>query len=761
MKSCPPGKPPFHIDYNYQPSYPSVSDNEEYGYEICPSGEVTRPNLTTNSKPPSRSETDPSPSMLEKLKQKVALQAKRLTELQIYKALCEKHILQLSPNHQLPITEEHITNFNADNYTNKTIQQLMHEKEQICESLRSETLINEEQRNYIEILKQTIESSIIKSGLGNAVNKGMKAVGCESGVDFVSEFAKMKTENEKIKKDLIMQQAVFSELKSEFETIKKQNDDYAIKCEKMQNEIEKANKAYNEASQMKVECENANKSIKNENIYLCEENAKLKEKLNECEKEIENNKSELNDLRGVKLKYEKMLIVNEKKENEISELTTQLDFANKSIQDTKEENAKYANITEMQKNEIAKLKDILTEAKIKNENLINNKNDLQTSMLKSEKTHIELNNQIEVKNKEIENMRNIINSNEKEIAKLNNINANFKNKSEYTNQNLKNANIEIEQLKYLLSEEKRMNSTNLFEIEKLKNKNEDNEEKIDNMRIELDNKDKQIDELHSQIADFDIELSKLSNEYEKVKNANITSNNEIKFWKSKCETDTQSKANEVKILKSELTNLRYKIEDLTREYKKAINENTNMKQEIENAEIRESKLRNEFNELKGINANITKSLNQHLNDLKREVHTSYDINAKNNAMTIQLNELISETNRLKNENSSYENCNNALQRQIEEFRALIKEKEIELYSMEKAKNNTAKNINICYNTIIDFISKENANINDSNRKLYMNSLSDFVASLSSAETTGEKTKIISDFVTAITTQAEIVYDLFL
>ena len=46
--------------------------------------------------------------------------------------------------------------------------------------------------------------------------------------------------------------------------------------------------------------------------------------------------------------------------------------------------------------------------------------------------------------------------------------------------------------------------------------------------------------------------------------------------------------------------MQYKIEDLTQEYKKAINENTNMNQEIENAEIRESKLRNEFNELKGI-----------------------------------------------------------------------------------------------------------------------------------------------------------------
>ena len=39
------------------------------------------------------------------------------------------------------------------------------EKEGLLESLRQETLNNEEQKNYIEILKQTIESSIVRHGL--------------------------------------------------------------------------------------------------------------------------------------------------------------------------------------------------------------------------------------------------------------------------------------------------------------------------------------------------------------------------------------------------------------------------------------------------------------------------------------------------------------------------------------------------------------------------------------------------------------------
>jgi hypothetical protein len=46
---------------------------------------------------------------------------------------------------------------------------LLNEKESLFKTLREETIINEEQRNYIEILKQTIESSLLKNGLYNYI----------------------------------------------------------------------------------------------------------------------------------------------------------------------------------------------------------------------------------------------------------------------------------------------------------------------------------------------------------------------------------------------------------------------------------------------------------------------------------------------------------------------------------------------------------------------------------------------------------------
>lgn len=48
---------------------------------------------------------------------------------------------------------------------------LLNEKEVILDSLRNETLTNEEQRNYIEILKQTLESKISSIGIKNFLNQ--------------------------------------------------------------------------------------------------------------------------------------------------------------------------------------------------------------------------------------------------------------------------------------------------------------------------------------------------------------------------------------------------------------------------------------------------------------------------------------------------------------------------------------------------------------------------------------------------------------
>ena len=55
---------------------------------------------------------------------KVREQAKRLIELQKYKNLCEQRILQLMPNHSLPVTSSHLQEINPK-YESNEINNLM------------------------------------------------------------------------------------------------------------------------------------------------------------------------------------------------------------------------------------------------------------------------------------------------------------------------------------------------------------------------------------------------------------------------------------------------------------------------------------------------------------------------------------------------------------------------------------------------------------------------------------------------------------
>ena len=102
---------------------------------------------------------------------------------------------------------------------NLIYNQLLNEKEEILENLRQEILINQEQRNYIEILKQTIEQDLIKTGLMKNLDESSKKYNMKP-VDLIADYSKIKMENEKIKKDLIMEQVILTDIKNDLDTTK-------------------------------------------------------------------------------------------------------------------------------------------------------------------------------------------------------------------------------------------------------------------------------------------------------------------------------------------------------------------------------------------------------------------------------------------------------------------------------------------------------------------------------------------------------------
>ena len=129
------------------------------------------------------------------LRDKIRLQAQRLRSLEQYRALCEQRIQEIIPDHPIPITKEHLGQESPQNKelqlakekiarleknlsqqtieTNEDVKEdylndydlllekyndLLADKNDLEESLRAEMLNSEEQRTYIELLRQNIES---------------------------------------------------------------------------------------------------------------------------------------------------------------------------------------------------------------------------------------------------------------------------------------------------------------------------------------------------------------------------------------------------------------------------------------------------------------------------------------------------------------------------------------------------------------------------------------------------------------------------
>lgn len=174
------------------------------------------------------SNTNPPSSYVERLELKIQEQAKRLHELTKYKCLCEKRLLQLNPNETLPLTENTITQHKNNNNNNVcTLQypadnkeqkysELKHknkeletEKNKVIELLRQETLNNEEQRNLIAILQQTIDNDLLKN---TTINQYITH-------DNVIDFIKLKNESENYRKQLVLSQALITSLKAEIDNL--------------------------------------------------------------------------------------------------------------------------------------------------------------------------------------------------------------------------------------------------------------------------------------------------------------------------------------------------------------------------------------------------------------------------------------------------------------------------------------------------------------------------------------------------------------
>ena len=144
------------------------------------------------------------------------------------------------------------------------------------ENYKTINLLSSHCSNF-DFMKQTINNCLIKFGYKDIIDNSQKILNKSSSLDFLNEYSNVNQESEKIKKNLIMQMVLFTNMKNEMETLKKDNDDLIkqiniFKKEKILNDkinkeiINENNKKLNEINYLKNKIKKYKDITRNYNI---------------------------------------------------------------------------------------------------------------------------------------------------------------------------------------------------------------------------------------------------------------------------------------------------------------------------------------------------------------------------------------------------------------------------------------------------------------------------------------------------------------
>ena len=402
------------------------------------------------------------------------------------------------------------------------------------------------QYSNMDFLKQTINNCLLKSGYKDIIDNSQKILTKSSSLDFLNENSNIKPENEKIKKNLIMQMVLFTNMKNEMEMLKKDNDDLVNKVKTFKKE-----KINND--QFKSDMLNEIKSLRNK-IKKYKDNGKnydnlkneLKNLIKKNEQLIKNNDkiiTENKELKDELIKLKKMkkefLSVNEKSndDKEKKELINKLNIIIK-------ENRNLSEILDKKNSDIKDLEKTVNTQKIdmnnylekikilqdKSDNINNNRNNKNKRNNNYKSTDEQ--NQVSKVNKllflnlyDINN--NIKNTNNENNININDINNNYK-KSYYNSNNINSNNIastyNIDFYKSKLQEK-----SNIIEKLQLENLNliQLNESKEKQIK-ELLNIKSEYNTIETQNNELKNEINELNLKYTELIDENNTNNDLIK-----------------------------------------------------------------------------------------------------------------------------------------------------------------------------------------------------------------------------------------
>ena len=600
-----------------------------------------------------------------------------------------------------------------------SIAELIQEKENLSQALKKEIIKNEEQRNYIKVLKETIESNLFRSGFAEILasskeyqqfqeyNKGQG----KTLADFVVDFIKFKEETNKFKKDLLISNNIISDSKNEIDNLNKKVNDIEKKNLQLINNI---NKEQNEKEYMLLKDSENNDIINklNKKIKLLEEeNINLKKQIFDFKNiNIKKNANISNDI-----KYKNLLNEYEKIKKEKEEIVVQKEKLEKLYKIVKDENNILTGKYNKLENEFQYLGNSVNEVNNKYNKINSNQDEINKLKLIIDDKNKE--------NQELYDKLNIITS-EGDIANIENRN---------NKQRIKDCLSSIDRLKFekkvledefanlqekyeniLIEHNESINQNELLttNFERLKNEYNILLEEKNKQDIELENninikyiKEKEIDDMER----------KFDEDFTKVQKENLELNKSLKNYLDKI-NDLNDKIYQLKEI-NEITNkqLREKIEN----EQILLKENMNYKSSIEDLSTKYNEnvnqLENQINNYNDLNKNYITIKTQY-NDLQKLLKNSSEEKSK----LLETNKKISEDT--KNFEEQYK-ANLVRMEKIckkkfisQSLNDFLKESTEEIIKLEQEKNklnDTIKQLNLkCFET-----AQENQNHIEENKKL--------------------------------------------
>ena len=309
-------------------------------------------------------------TQISSMQKKIKEQAKRLYSMQEYISVLESKL--------------NLNNNKEEQNTTEYINRLKSEKEEILSQLKQEIITNDEQRNYIEILKQALESSIARHGLTEKIH-----------------FLQKKYYKDNKKNDIANVILDISKLKENNDLLKKEKNELSNEKEKLKNDLTSYNKLSNEYNIL-IESNNElqNEYYKLKNLYNEKEKdvIDLKEKYIKSERKNEFLSSENNNLKT--LRKDNMDLA-----KSVSDMGIKINKLTLDNNNLKDYQTRY-DILMRENNELKKINQCLSDENMAIQNKLRTIDNYLKDLENMEKENKELKNNLEGRDKEIEKLKN-------------------------------------------------------------------------------------------------------------------------------------------------------------------------------------------------------------------------------------------------------------------------------------------------------------------------------------------------------------------